>query len=77
MAEGATFLGLGLTVPADLENTLGYEVNGTNTTHDDLLAAIAAVIAVPYPAVTLDILDTPGGNVLLTALVEYLCIEIL
>lgn len=76
-AAGATWNSLGIAVPADLENTLGYEVDGTPVLHDDVLTAIATALASPSATVVLDVFDTPGGGLLLSALVEVLCVEIL
>lgn len=74
---GDTWTSLGIAVPADLENTLGYEVDGTNVVHDDVLTAIAGALGSPDATTTLEVFDTPGGTSLLTALIEVLCVEIL
>ncbi|HEX6885434.1 MAG TPA: hypothetical protein VF530_18810 [Planctomycetota bacterium] len=74
---GDTWTSLGIAVPADLENTLGYEVDGTAVLHDDVLTEISSAIASPDVTTTLEVFDTPGGTSLLTALIEVLCVEIL
>lgn len=76
-SAGATWDSLGVIVPADLENTLGYEVDGTATLHADVLTAIATALQSPDATVMLDVLDAPGGTLLLSALIEVLCVEIL
>jgi len=74
-AAGDTFMTRGLTVPGDLETTLGYEVDGTNQAHDDVLPALVAALQAPDASVTLDVLDMPGGATLLTALIEVIGVE--
>jgi len=74
-AAGSSFAALTIAVPADLENTVGYEVDGVNTTHANVLIALANALTAPAASTTLDVLDAPGGNVLMTALVEFLCVE--
>ncbi|MFT5154025.1 MAG: hypothetical protein ACI841_004032, partial [Planctomycetota bacterium] len=72
-AEGVTFASQAIAVPSDLEDTLGYEIDGTDTDHDDVLTGI--IDALPSNSIQLDILDTPGGNVLCTAQIVFLCVE--
>lgn len=76
-SAGDTWTSLGVTVPADLENTLGYEVDGAAVVHDDVLTAIAGALQSPDATVMLDVFDMPGGTLLLSAMVEVLCVEIL
>ncbi len=76
VAAGDTFASRSITVPGDLETTLGYEVDGTAEVHANVLTAIAMAMASPDATVMLDILDAPGGNLLLSALVEIICVEI-
>jgi hypothetical protein len=76
-SAGATWASLGIAVPADLENTLGYEVDGTPSLHDDVLTDIAAALQSPDASVTLDVFDMPGGGALLSAVIEVICVEIL
>jgi hypothetical protein len=75
-AAGDTFASRTIAVPADLENTLGYEVDGTNEIHADVLTAITNALQSPDATVVLDDLDAPGGNLLLTAMVEVICVAI-
>jgi hypothetical protein len=75
-SAGATFDSLGITVPDDLENTLGYLVDGTAQVHADVLTAVCSAFQSPTVTVMLDVLDTPGGVTLLSALIELLCVEI-
>ena len=76
-SAGATWASLGVAVPADLQSTLGYEVNGVSVLHDNVLTALAGALESPDATVVLDVLDTPGGGSLLSALIEVLCVEIL
>jgi len=75
-AAGDTFASQGISVPGDLETTFGYAVDGTPEVHDDVLSAIAGALQSPDSTVQLDVLDTPGGATLLSALIEVLCVEI-
>lgn len=76
VAAGNTFASRTLAVPADLQNTVGYEVDGTAQMHANVLPAIANALQSPDASVMLDILDAPGGNLLLSALIEVLCVQI-
>lgn len=76
-SAGAKFADLGILVPDDLENTLGYEVDGNAVPHANVLTAIAGALQSPDATVVLDVYDTPGGTLLLSALIEVLCVEIL
>ena len=73
---GETFDSQMITVPGDLEDTLGYEIDGEDEDHDEVLEAIADALGAGDASVMLDVLDAPGGNVILSALVEFLCVEI-
>ena len=74
-AAGTTFASNSISVPSDIENTLGYLVNGSDTAHTDLLPAIVAALEAPGVSASLEILDAPGGNTLLTAEIEFLCVS--
>ncbi len=75
-SAGDTFASLGITVPDDLEDTLGYEVDDVDTDHDDVLTAIASALESPEASVMLDVFDMPGGTLLVSAAIEVLCVEI-
>lgn len=76
-AAGDTFASRSISVPSDVENTLGYLVDGTAQAHDDVLVAISNALTSPSSSAMLDVLDAPGGATLLSALIEVLCVEIL
>jgi len=79
-SAGHTFVSEAISVPADIENTLVYEVNGVVTPHTGVLGAGIAVLAASAtdaPSFTLDVRLSSGGPVVFTAVVELICVEIL
>jgi hypothetical protein len=77
-AAGATFTSEGIAVPADLQTTLVYEVDGVVTPHDGVAAAaIAALTAstTDAPGFTLDVRESGAGQIVLTAVVEIICVQ--
>jgi hypothetical protein len=79
-SAGNTFASEGITVPDDLRNTLVYEVDGVVTAHDAVgPAGIAALTAstTDAPGFTLDVRDGAAGPVVLTVVVELICVQML
>jgi len=79
-SAGNTFASEGIAVPADIENTLVYEVDGNPTPQPDILnAAVVALMAngTDAPTFTLDVRLNGAGPVVFTAKVELICVEVL
>ncbi len=77
-SAGRTFAAEGIAVPADLQSTLVYEVDGAVTAHADIAtAAIAALAAsaTDAPGFTLDVRETGAGPVVFTAVVQLICVQ--
>ncbi|MCR9105472.1 MAG: hypothetical protein NXI15_09290 [Gammaproteobacteria bacterium] len=72
-SAGNEFVAESISVPADIENTLEYKVNGTVTAHDDVFAAIVNAVATNGEAVTLDVSKTAGGPSVLSVAIELIC----
>jgi hypothetical protein len=75
---GHTFASEGIAVPADLQNTLVYEVDGVVTAHDAVgPAGIGALMAstTEAPGFTLDVREDAAGPIVFTAIIEIICVE--
>jgi len=76
-AAGDTFASRGITVPADITGTLSYEIDGAVEPHATVLPALATALASPDSTVMLDVLDGPGGNLLVSAQIEVICVLVI
>ena len=76
-AAGEKFSDRGITVPTDLQSTLGYQVDGVDQVHADVLTAIAGAMTSPSARAMLDVFDMPGGTLLLSALIEIICVDVM
>lgn len=73
-SAGNTFLSEAISVPADIENTLEYKVNGVVTTHNNLLAAIVGAANTAGDPILFEVASTTGGATVLSISIELICV---
>lgn len=77
-SAGNTFSSEGITPSTDLR-TLVYSVNGAETPHDDLFSALVNAMSASTsaaPGATIEVRKSSGGVVILTAVIEVICVSI-
>ena len=74
-SAGNEFVTESISVPADIENTLEYTVNGTVTPHDDVFMAIVNAVSTDGEAVTLGMRKTAGGATVVSVAIELICVS--
>jgi hypothetical protein len=77
-SAGNTFADETIAVPADIENTLVYEIDGLATPHANVIPAGIAALAADMddaPSFTLDVRKSAAGPIVFTAVVEIICVS--
>jgi len=77
-SAGKTFASEGIAVPADIEGTLAYEVNGQPTSHAAVFPTAVGQLTADVddaPSYTLDVRKTGAGPIVFTVVVELICVE--
>lgn len=73
-SAGNTFTAEGIAVPAAIEGTVEYKVNGQVTAHADLLGAMAGAAATSGNAIVMEASKTTGGASVFSMSTELICV---
>ncbi len=73
-SAGNEFGAESIAVPADIENTVEYKVDGVVTVHDDVFGAIVNAATTSGDAILLEVSKSAGGPVVFSILIELICV---